>query len=188
MKTQALSFTAAALLCAVVSCNKTELQNIEPKNAAGQHRSSQLMVPDERGAKQLSELEHANIYFDYHKYEMQLKFVIDEPTFSTPSFKVEPGNLYVYDVHTGVGWPGNVFTPVSSASIAAGDIMLWKKMTIQFMAGHTPHQFYSASDVEAAARGIHPEITLGSTGQVYQGTLLTLGKNRAPESIGLTSE
>ena len=45
---------------------------------------------------------------------------------------------------------------------------LWEQIKIVFNAGVTPRQFHSDDEVEAAAAGQHPDITLVDTGEVYR--------------------
>jgi hypothetical protein len=45
---------------------------------------------------------------------------------------------------------------------------LWLQVLISFNAGFTPHQFVSDDEVEAAAAGANPEITLTVTDEVYR--------------------
>jgi hypothetical protein len=52
--------------------------------------------------------------------------------------------------------PGEEFNP------------LWHQILIVFNPGFTPHQFTSAEEVEAAAEGPNPEITLVETDEVYR--------------------
>jgi hypothetical protein len=52
--------------------------------------------------------------------------------------------------------PGDEFNP------------LWHQILIVFNPGFTPHQFVSEDEVEAAATGPNPEITLVETDEVYR--------------------
>ena len=52
--------------------------------------------------------------------------------------------------------PGKEFNP------------LWHQILIVFNEGFTPHQFVSEDEVEAAAAGANPEITLVETDEVYR--------------------
>jgi hypothetical protein len=45
---------------------------------------------------------------------------------------------------------------------------LWHQILIVFNAGFTPHQFASEEEIEAAAAGPDPEITLVETDEVYR--------------------
>jgi hypothetical protein len=60
------------------------------------------------------------------------------------------------------------FIPVIDAIQGQGFNPLWHQFFIKFNAGFTPHQFTSAQDVEDAASGTNPEITLVDTGEVYR--------------------
>jgi hypothetical protein len=45
---------------------------------------------------------------------------------------------------------------------------LWRQNLIVFNEGFTPHQFFSDEEIEAAAAGANPEITLVETDEVYR--------------------
>ena len=59
-------------------------------------------------------------------------------------------------------------TPVINAIHGDGFNPLWRQVLIHFNDGFTPHQFTSDTQVEAAASGPHPEITLTVTDEVYR--------------------
>lgn len=60
------------------------------------------------------------------------------------------------------------FLPVIDAIQGDGFNPLWEQVRIVFDRGVTPHQFVSDEDVQAAAQGQHPEITLVDTHEVYR--------------------
>jgi hypothetical protein len=60
------------------------------------------------------------------------------------------------------------FIPVINAIQGDGFNPLWHQILIVFNEGFTPHQFMSDDEVEAAATGANPEITLVDTGEVYR--------------------
>jgi hypothetical protein len=60
------------------------------------------------------------------------------------------------------------FIPVINAIQGEGFNPLWRQNLIVFNAGFTPHQFVSEAEVEAAAAGANPEITLVETDEVYR--------------------
>jgi hypothetical protein len=60
------------------------------------------------------------------------------------------------------------FIPVINAIQGDGFNPLWHQILIVFNEGFTPHQFMSDDEVEAAATGTNPEITLVDTGEVYR--------------------
>ena len=60
------------------------------------------------------------------------------------------------------------FVPVIDAIQGDGFNPLWLQVLIKFNAGSTPHQFFSDVEVEAAAAGPNPEITLVETDEVYR--------------------
>jgi hypothetical protein len=60
------------------------------------------------------------------------------------------------------------FVPVIDAIQGDGFNPLWHQVLIVFNSGFTPHQFVSDEQVEAAAAGVHPQITLVPTDEVYR--------------------
>ena len=60
------------------------------------------------------------------------------------------------------------FPPVINAIQGDGFNPLWRQVLIVFNRGFTPHQFVSDTEVEAAAAGANPEITLVVTDEVYR--------------------
>ena len=60
------------------------------------------------------------------------------------------------------------FIPVIDAIQGDGFNPLWRQILIVFNAGFTPHQFASDDEVEEAATGANPEITLVETDEVYR--------------------
>jgi hypothetical protein len=60
------------------------------------------------------------------------------------------------------------FVPVLNAIQGDGFNPLWLQVLVVFNPGFTPHQFTSDVEVEAAADGANPEITLVVTDEVYR--------------------
>lgn len=60
------------------------------------------------------------------------------------------------------------FIPIIDAIQGDGFNPLWHQILIVFNAGFTPHQFVSEDEVNAAAAGANPEITLVETDEVYR--------------------
>ena len=60
------------------------------------------------------------------------------------------------------------FFPVINAIQGDGFNPLWLQVLIVFNPGFTPHQFFSDVEVEAAAAGPNPEITLLVTDEIYR--------------------
>jgi len=65
------------------------------------------------------------------------------------------------------------FFPVIDAIQGDSFNPLWEQIKIVFNAGVTPHQFVSDEEVEQAAAGQHPEITLVDTHEVYRCSVVT---------------
>ena len=60
------------------------------------------------------------------------------------------------------------FVPVIDAIQGDGFNPLWLQVLIVFNPGVTPHQFFSDDEVENAASGPNPEITLVVTDEIYR--------------------
>ena len=60
------------------------------------------------------------------------------------------------------------FVPVIDAIQGDGFNPLWLQVLIVFNPGFTPHQFFTDDEVENAAAGANPEITLVVTDEVYR--------------------
>jgi hypothetical protein len=60
------------------------------------------------------------------------------------------------------------FIPVINAIQGEGFNPLWRQILIGFNEGFTPHQFVSEEEIEEAAAGTNPEITLVATDEVYR--------------------
>jgi len=58
--------------------------------------------------------------------------------------------------------------PVIHAIQGDGCNPLWQQVLIRFNAGFTPQQFFSEEEIEAAAAGPNPKITLDETDEVYR--------------------
>jgi hypothetical protein len=58
------------------------------------------------------------------------------------------------------------FIPVIDAIQGDGFNPLWRQILIVFNEGFTPHQFVSEEEIQAAAAGANPEITLVETDEV----------------------
>jgi hypothetical protein len=60
------------------------------------------------------------------------------------------------------------FIPVIDAIQGDGFNPLWLQILIVFNEGFTPHQFTSEEEIDEAAQGPDPEITLVDTGEIYR--------------------
>jgi hypothetical protein len=69
------------------------------------------------------------------------------------------------------------FIPVIDAIQGEGFNPLWRQVLIVFNKGFSPHQFVSDEQIQAAAAGPNPEITLVVTDEVYRCSVVGVGKN-----------
>jgi hypothetical protein len=67
------------------------------------------------------------------------------------------------------------FIPVINAIQGAGFNPLWRQVLIVFNEGFAPHQFVSEEEIEEAAAGSNPEITLVGTDEVYRCSVVRRG-------------
>lgn len=176
MKTIANIFIVLTLFAAV-SCNKYEIQNIEPKQTMDvQKATRQLALNNPRGELDLSQLKTARVYFDFHSFYIQLKRVVDEPIWVEPPQKVYGAMLYVYDKKSTSMPTKDIFYAVTSALPVSDHSMMWNLVAITFNPGFPQHQFYSDMQVMIAAQGVNPSITLTPTGVVCMGRLFDVAR------------
>ena len=60
------------------------------------------------------------------------------------------------------------FIPVIDSIQGDGFNPLWRQILIVFNAGFKPHQFFSEDEIETAAAGDDPEVTLVDTDEIYR--------------------
>ncbi len=70
------------------------------------------------------------------------------------------------------------FIPVINAIQGEEFNPLWLQILIVFNEGFTPHQFFSEEEIEAAAAGANPEITLDVTDEVYRCSVVGPGPKK----------
>ncbi len=70
-----------------------------------------------------------------------------------------------------VGNSKKLFVPVIDVIGDAEVHTVWLEEQITFNPGFTPHQFFSDEQIDAAASGANPEITIAPTGVVYRCSL-----------------
>ena len=103
-----------------------------------------------------------NIYYDGLLFMMNLKPFTDKPASS----------LLAHNKSINILYEADGFITVTNAIQADGYNPVWQEVDIVFNSGFTPHQFLSDTDVEAAASGSRPEITLVPTNEIYRCDIL----------------
>lgn len=103
-------------------------------------------------------------FYDDQQITVNVKELADKATDSLVAHNKSINTIFVtndLDLHQD-------FMPVIDAIQGDGFNPLWQQVLIVFNEGFTPHQFTSDEQVQAAAAGPNPEITLVNTGEVYR--------------------
>lgn len=143
------------------SCNKTELDDLSPTNKNGEHRLATAGDLPNSNFQPVSSLGSAKLYYQYQQYTMMLKNIADIDAVNPAPTSLD--QLFVYDASTAA----RTLKPIARQLAPAGNSVL-QSVIIHFNTGVTPQQFYSSSEVFAAARGIRPSITLEPTDNYLQ--------------------
>ncbi|HLP22370.1 MAG TPA: hypothetical protein VK174_18775 [Chitinophagales bacterium] len=143
------------------SCNKTELDNLTPTNKNGEHRLATAGDLPNSNFQPVSSLGSTKLYYQHQQYTVMLKNVTDVDAVNPAPTGLD--QLFVYDASTAA----RALKPIARQMAPAGSSVL-QSVIIHFNAGIAPQQFYSSSEVFAAARGIRPSITLEPTTNYVQ--------------------
>jgi hypothetical protein len=152
MKTLTLIFIAA---CIITSCNKTAVNKSQSSASA----STVSNAGSENGRASARP-----VYYDGKLFTVNMKELSDNA-----AEKIIASNTAVNEIYAtnDLDDPQD-FNSVIDAIPTDGFNPLWLQQLIVFNAGFTPHQFFSDDEVEAAASGPNPEITLVNTGEIYR--------------------
>ena len=156
MKTLIILYSAIALMIAA-SCNKTEMQPYEEQVVANNLSSRASTTGEEHQMNMPA-------YFDDKLYTVNMKEMSEKASDATIDHNRSINEIYAYN---DLDEPQD-FIPVLDAIQGDGFNPLWIQVLIVFNEGFTPHQFTSEDDLEAAAEGDNPEITLVTTDEVYR--------------------
>jgi hypothetical protein len=143
---------ALAGIILLASCNKT---GVAPAASSknNMNLNAKTLASNPNGVAGVE-----NIYYDGQLFKMNLKQFNDQPASSILGKNKSLNTLYEADG----------FVTVTDAIQGDGYNPLWQEVDIVFNTGFTPHQFLSDTDVEAAAAGANPEITLVPTDEIYR--------------------
>jgi hypothetical protein len=108
-------------------------------------------------------------YYDGTLFTVNMKEMPDDASASTIASNTSINEIYA----TNDLDEEQDFIPVLDAIQGDGFNPLWRQVLISFNAGFTPHQFFSDTEVEAAADA--GEITLNVTDEVYRCSVVGAG-------------
>jgi hypothetical protein len=153
MKTLSIMLIAA---CMFASCSKTSLNQPQVKSSLADNVTSQANVNGRGGARE--------VYYDGKLFTVNMVQLSDDA-----AEKIIESNQAVNVIYASndLDDPQD-FNSVIDAIPTDGFNPLWLQKLIVFNPGFTPHQFFSDDEVEAAAAGLNPQITLVNTGEIYR--------------------
>jgi hypothetical protein len=154
MKTHALMLIATSLI--VASCSKTSLKELQPTVTSDSKVADAGNVNGRGGAR--------DVYYDEKLVTVNMVELSEDA-----AAKIIANNTSVNEIYASndLDDPQD-FNSVIDAIPTDGFNPLWKQLLIVFNSGFTPHQFFSVEEVEDAAAGSNPEITLVDTGEIYR--------------------
>jgi len=166
MKKSAIGFLAALLIVALLSTSCSKEQNqvtassssagVSLKSDKGSASARQVFYDDELVVVNMAELSE----------KAAEKLIANNASvneiYASNDLDEEQDFLSVIDAIPGEG---------------AGFNPLWLQFLIVFNDGFTPHQFTSEEEVEEAASGANPEITLVNTGEIYRCSVIGVSAN-----------
>lgn len=102
----------------------------------------------------------------YDSMLLKIQFVEFSPQAEASHIAHDKSMNFIYQSDPGL--PNNQrFISVIDAIPGDGFNPVWREVQIVFNQGFTPRQLFSDNEVLAAATGVHPEITLDTTNEVY---------------------
>jgi opacity protein-like surface antigen len=147
MKTIIFLAAVSAIMLAACSKKADVVQPTSVQNSTHQQRAS---MNGRAGVEQ--------IYYDSALFNMNSKELKDQSASS----------LIAHNKGINILYESDGFITVTDAIQGDGYNPIWRVVDITFNSGFTPHQFYTDTDIEAAASGTNPEITLTTTDEVYR--------------------
>jgi hypothetical protein len=154
MKTLTLMLMAALL---IASCSKTSLNKPQSQSSLSGTNVSDAGNENGRGGAR-------DVYYDEKLVTVNMVELSEDA-----SEKLIESNKSINEIYASndLDEPQD-FNSVIDAVPADGFNPLWLQFLIVFNPGFTPHQFFSDEEVEEAAEGPNPEITLINTGEIYR--------------------
>ncbi|GAC1313805.1 MAG: hypothetical protein NVSMB24_37560 [Mucilaginibacter sp.] len=147
---------ALAGMIVLAGCNKTAMKDIAPVTTGNMTLNTTHNLnsnPNGSGGIIL-------VYYDGNLFQMNSKLFTDQPASS----------LLANNKSINILYESNGFVTVTNAIQGGGPgyNALWQEVDIVFNQGFTPHQFLTDNDILPAAAGLHPEITLVPTTEIYR--------------------
>ena len=147
-KIQLVQLMAFALILTFAACKKEESTN--PPQSNGKNTTTERKMPN------------MPAYYDATLFTVNMK---EMPGNATQALIAHNGSINEIYVSDDLDDP-QTFIPVIDAIQGDGFNPLWVQFLIVFTSGHTPHQLFSDTEVDAAVAS--GEITLTNTGEVYR--------------------
>ncbi len=163
---KAILTLALAGMIMLASCNKTSMQDMTPAPATNGTGSMNMNSKSNLNSNPNGSGGIINIYYDGQLFKMNLKQFNDQPASS----------LLAHNKSVNILYEASGFVTVTNAIQGDGYNALWQEVDITFNNGFTAHQFLSDNDVESAASGSNPEITLVPTNEIYRCAILQQNK------------
>ena len=152
-----ITIIATIILVLASSCTKTGMQN-----QTGSANNSTLSPSQRNNTAGIGSVIPA--YYDAKLFN--IIFVEFSPAAEANLIAHNQSLNFIYQSDNGL--PNNQpFISVIDAIPGDGMNPVWREVQIVFNQGFTPRQLFSDNEVLAAASGIHPEITLDMTNEVY---------------------
>jgi len=139
------------------SCTKEE--SIDPANNASAVANNKSAVTE------ASKNSYMPAYYDGQLFTINFQ---ELPANAEASLLVHNHSINVIYMRDDLLPNGQMFISVLDAIQGDGFNPLWQEVQIQFNPGFTAHQFFSDTEIENAASGNNPEITLIPTDEVYR--------------------
>lgn len=152
MKHTVAVITAFVAVTAVGACVSTTAPNMN-------HNVAQNLHGPQNGS-----LAQRPVYYDEELLTVNMMELSDDAAEKILANNQSVNEIYAYaDLDD-----EQPFNSIIDAVPGDGMNPLWEQELIVFNPGFTPHQFFSDVEVEAAAEGANPEITLVDTEELYR--------------------
>lgn len=142
--------------CVLASCSKSSLDQPQIKSSLADNTVSKANVNGRGGARE--------VLYDGKLVTVNMVELSDDAAEKIIESNQSTNVIYASN---DLDEPQD-FKSVIDAIPTDGFNPLWLQKLVVFNAGFTPHQFFSDEEVEAAASGANPEITLVNTGEIYR--------------------
>ena len=171
MKTIFSISTIAAMLFAVESCTKSEIENVKPVSDK-EFRSEAGSLSSKNAYAITPRQDIIDAYLDRHIFSFRVRLFTGPAGKELVAQTPVANNLFVYEAKQMLELEGKKFVSITDAKEPThGPQVVWHEYMIQFGRGYAPRQFFSVQELAAAIADSHGELTVAETGNVYQGQL-----------------